>query len=147
MKAKTIRHAIEVRIFAFALLATFAFAAAANAQTLSARFTLPFEVQWGKSVLPAGEYTINMDSTTNVVLFRSVDGKTAGFTPMAIKDDSTKGPQALIVLIHGNQRTVRSINLPEQGVSLIYSPSTSAQREMLAKADHIQAVPVTTARK
>ncbi len=94
MKAKTMRHAIEVRLFAVVLLATCAFAAAANAQTIAAKFTLPFETHWGK-----------------------------------------------------NERRVRSLNLPGRGVSLIYPPTTSAEREMLAKADQVHAVPVITAGK
>jgi hypothetical protein len=46
MNAKTIWHAIKVRVFAAVLLATCAFAAAANAQNYTAKFTLPFEGQW-----------------------------------------------------------------------------------------------------
>lgn len=147
MKAKTIRHAIEVRIFAIVLLATCAFAAAANAQTIAARFTLPFEVHWGKNVLPPGDYMISIDSPANVALYRSADGKTVGFTPIPVKNSIDKGTAALFVMVHGNDRMVRSLNLPARGVSLIYTPATSAEREMLAKADQIQVVPVITARK
>ena len=145
MKAKTMRHAMEVRLFAVVLLATCAFAAAANAHTIAAKFTLPFEVQWGKNVLPAGEYTIDMDSLANVALVRSASGKTVGFTPIPIKAHSDKGGTALFVTVRGNERRVRSLNLPARGISLIYPPTTSAEREMLAKADQVQAVPVITA--
>ena len=55
MKAKTIRHAVEVRLFTAVLLATCAFVAAANAQTFSGRFTLPFEAHWGKNRSAGGE--------------------------------------------------------------------------------------------
>ena len=147
MKAKTIRHAIEVRLLAVVLLATCAFAAAANAQTTAAKFTLPFEAHWGKNVLPAGEYTISMDSLSNVALLRSANGKTIGFTPIPIQAYSHKGATALFVMVRGNQRIVRSLNLPARGVSLVYPPATSAEREMLAKADQVQAVPVITAGK
>jgi hypothetical protein len=142
MKAKTIRHAIEVRIFAAVLLATFAFVAAANAKTVSAKFTLPFEVHWGKNVLPAGDYTISMNSLANEAVIRSANGKTVGFTPIPIEASSDKGATALLVMVRGNERIVRSLNLPARGVSFIYPPATSAEREMLAKADQIQAVPV-----
>lgn len=145
MEAKTIRHAIKVRLFSVVLLATCAFAAAANAQTLSAKFTLPFEVHWGKNVLPAGDYTISMDSHTNMALVRSANGNTVGFTPIPIEASSNKGATALFAMVRGNDRIVRSLNLPAHGVSLIYPPATSAEREMLAKADQVQAVPVITA--
>jgi hypothetical protein len=147
MKAKTMRHAIEVRLFAVVLLATCAFAAAANAQTIAAKFTLPFETHWGKNLLPAGEYTITMDSSANVAFVRSANGKTVGFTPIPIKANSDKGATALFITVRGNERIVRSLNLPARGVSLIYPPATSAEREMLAKADQVQAVPVNTAGK
>ena len=147
MKAKTIRHAIEVRFFAVVLLATCAFAATANAQSFSGKFTLPSETHWGKNVLPAGNYTMSLDAQTNVALVRSADGKTAGFTPIPITTSSDKGATALSVMVRGNRRIVRSLNLPTHGVSLIYQPTTSAEREILAKADEVLTVPVITAGK
>jgi hypothetical protein len=147
VKAKTMRLAIEVRLFAVVLLATCAFAAAANAQTMAAKFTLPFEVHWGKNVLPAGNYTISMDSLADVALVRSANGNTVGLTPIPIQAKSDKGVTALFVMVRGNERIVRSLNLPTRGVSLIYPPATSAQRELLAKADQVRAVPVITAGK
>jgi hypothetical protein len=147
MKAKTIRHAIEVRLFAVVLLATCACATAVNAQTIAAKFNLPFEVHWGKSVLPAGEYTISMDSLANVGLVRAASGKTICFTPIPIRAYSDKGATALLVMVRGNEHFVRSLNLPTRGVSLIYPPATNAEREMLAKADQVQTVPVITADK
>ena len=147
MKAKTIRRAIKVRLFAAVLLATCAFAASANAQSFYAKFTLPFDTHWGKNVLPAGDYTISLDSRTNVALVRSADGQTVGFTPIPIEASSKKGATALFVMVHGNERIVRSLNLPEHGVSLIYTPTTSAEREILAKADQVKVVPVMTAGK
>lgn len=147
MKSKTIRHAIKVRLFAVVLLATCAFATAANAQSVAIKFNLPFEVHWGKNLLPAGEYSATMDSSANVALVRSVNGKTAFFTPIPIKVYNRTGNTALYVMVRGNERTVRSLNLPLRGISLIYGPGTDAEREMLAKADQIQAVPVITAGK
>jgi len=147
MKAKTIRHAIKVRFFTVVLVATCAFAAAASAQTFWARFSLPFETHWGKNVLPAGDYTISMNALTNVALIRSADGKTTGYTPIPIEAPSDKGATALFVMVRGNESVVRSLNLPGHGVSLIYPPATSAEREIFAKADHVQAVPVITAAK
>jgi len=147
MKAKTMRHAIEVRMFAVVLLATCAFATAANAQTLAAKFTLPFEVHWGKNVLPAGEYSVSIDSSASVGLVRSANGKTAFYTPIPIRAYSHTGNTALFVMVRGNDRIVRSLNLPTRGVSLIYRPTTSAEREMLAEADQVKTVPVIMAGK
>jgi hypothetical protein len=147
MKSKTMRHASVVKLFTVVLLATCAFAAAANAQTLAVKFTLPFEVQWGRNVLPAGEYSISMDSSANVALVRSANGNTVGFTPIPITATSHSGNTALFVMVRGNERLVRSLNLPARGISLVYPPTTSAQREMLANADQVRTVPVITAGK
>jgi len=147
MKTKTMRHSIEVRLFAVVLLGICAFATAASAQTLTVKFTLPFEVQWGRNVLPAGEYSISMDSSANVALVRSANGNTVGFTPIPIRATSHSGNTALFVMVRGNERLVRSLNLPGRGISLIYPPTTSAQREMLAEANQVKTVPVITAGK
>jgi hypothetical protein len=147
MRNKGKRHTTKATLFAVVLLATCAFAGLANAQTLAVKFTLPFEVQWGRNVLPAGEYSISMDSIANVALVRSANGNTVGFTPIPITATSHSGNTALFVMVRGNEHLVRSLNLPARGISLIYPPTTSAQREMLANADRVKSVPVITAGK
>jgi len=145
MRNKAMRHTTKVRLFAVVLLAICALATAASAQTLAAKFTLPFEVHWGRNVLPAGEYSISMDSSSNVALVRSASGKTIGFTPIPIQSYSHTGNTALFVMVRGNERIVRSLNLPARGVSLTYRPTTNAERETLANADQVKTVPVITA--
>jgi hypothetical protein len=145
MEAKTIRQPIAVKLLAVVLLATGAFAAAADAQTLAAKFTLPFEVHWGKTVLPAGEYTMSMDSLTNVALIWSVEGEAVCFTPIPVTAFSDKGATALLVMVRGNERIVRSLNLPSRRLSLVYQPTNQAEREIFAQADKVQAVPLITA--
>lgn len=147
MRNKGMRHATKARLFAVVLLATCAFAGIANAQTLAVKFTLPFEVQWGRNLLPAGEYSVSIDSSAKVALVRSANGNTVGFTPIPITATSHSGNTALFVMVRGNERLVRSLNLPTRGISLIYPPTTNAQREMLANADRIKSVPVITAGK
>jgi hypothetical protein len=153
MKAKTPWQAIKVKLFAVAVLVTCGFAAAANAQTsnvpqtVAVKFTLPFEVYWGKSVLPAGRYTMLMDASHPAALIQPENGKTAFFTPIPIRDGSHKGPAALVVVVRGNERMVRSLNLPGHDMSLIYQPATLAESEILAKADQVRTVPLITAGK
>ena len=62
------------------LCAISTFAAAAYAQpSFAGKFTLPYEVHWGQSVPPAGDYTIRMGPTGPAVI-RSADGARALFT-------------------------------------------------------------------
>ena len=147
MKFLTVRRATRIGLFAAVVLATSSFAASANAQSVAAKFNLPYEVHWGKSVLPAGTYTISMDSSAGVGLVRSAAGKTSFFTPIPIKTYTNKGNAALFVMVRGNERVVRSLNLPDRGISLTYHTATNAEREMLTKTDEIDLVPVTSARK
>jgi len=146
MKAKTLRHAFKVRLFAVVLLATCAFAAAANAQTVAVKFTLPFEVHWGKNLLPAGQYSVTLDSSRMWVWSDRQTGRSHSLHPSQSRLLATKAPPHYLSWSR-NERRVRSLNLPMSGISLIYRPATNAEREMLAKADQVQTVPVISAGK
>lgn len=151
MKIKSLRRAIKTSLFVFVAAASFGVAATANAQSsaqhaVAIRFTLPFEVYWGAKVLPAGQYTMYFDNSHPASLVESASGKTTFFTPIPIKNHSDKGPAGLLVMIRGNQRMIRSLNLPKSDLSLVYQPATSAEREILAKAEQVEAVPLTSAR-
>lgn len=148
MKFETIRNAIKVRLIAAAVLAAGLCASAGYAQTgFAGKFTLPYEVQWGGKALPAGQYVITMHSVRPTAIVQSTDGKIAFYTPIPIQDRAEKGATALKVLVRGHQRMVLSLNLPERGVRLVYRPTTAAERELIAQADHESTVPLTTAQK
>jgi hypothetical protein len=82
------------------------------------------------------------------VFVQSTSGK-AFYTSIPIKDDNynRKGAATLVVMVRGNERTVRSLNFPGRGYSLIYQPATKAEREILAKADQAETVPLIAAGK
>ena len=148
MKFETIRSVIKVKLFGAAMLAAGLFASAGYAQTtFSGKFTLPYEVQWGKTMLPAGQYFISMHAAGATAMVQSEDGKIAFYTPIPIRNRNEKGTTALKVLARGNERIVLSLNLPEHGLSLVYRPTTAAERELLAKADHQSTVLLTAASK
>lgn len=147
MQRKPVQDAMKARFLMGVLLVTCLFAAVANAQSYEGRFTLPYTVNWGNVVLPAGEYTITMNSLKAPALVRSASGKTKLFTVTPTMADVEKGSASLFITVIGNQRRVRSMNLPEFGSSLIYGPLTRTERQMLAEAGHVRAVPVITAEK
>jgi hypothetical protein len=130
------------------LIATCVFTAAANAQpSFEGKFTLPYEVQWNHAVLPAGEYSIQVDALGMPTVLHSTSSGNSVITNSPIVTDLEKGAARLTVTIQGNERRVRSMNLPRIGKSLIFDPLTKTEREMFAKAGRIDAVPVITARK
>ena len=148
MSFQTIRSVIKVKLFAAAMLAAGLCASTGYAQTnFSGKFTLPYEVQWGKNILPAGQYFITMNPVRPTAIVQSEDGKIAFYTPIPVQNHSEKGTTALKVLARGNERIVLSLNLPDHGLSLVYRPTTAAERELLAKAGHESTVPLTAARK
>jgi len=148
MKIKTMGQSIKAKLFVAVVLATCVYTVAANAQpSFEGKFTLPYEVHWNRAVLPAGEYSIQVDAKGMPTVVHSTStGKSVNTHP-PILADLEKGAARLTVTIHGNERRVRSMNLPQIGKSLIFEPLTTTEREMFAKAGHIESVPVVTAQK
>jgi len=148
---KTVRAThlpVSLKLFLGALLATCVFTLAANAQPIFAgKFTWPYEVHWGQAVLPAGDYSIRMDSVAGPAMIRPASGSSAVYTQFPITADSEKGGTYLTLTIQANERRVRSVNLPALGKSVIFTPLTKSERETLAKAGEINTVPVVTAEK
>ena len=146
MQKKTIRHASEVKLFVALVLATCVFAAAVSAQPrFEGRFTLPYEIHWGQTVLAAGEYTIFMNPSQAAAVVRSASGEAQFIRANVATEDNKKGVNCLIITARGNEHRVRSLNLPGVGQSLVYERLTKSERETVVKAD--QAVPVVVAAK
>ena len=138
----------KAAFFTVAMLAACALAGAANAQppTFTGKFTLPYEVHWGKTVLPAGDYSITMDRLDSAAIVRSASGKARFITGFPTSGDTRKGGCFLYVTSNGGQRTVRYLNAPMLGKVLIYAPISKTEREEIARGDG-QALPVVVAAK
>jgi hypothetical protein len=143
-----LQHPTSWKLFLGVLVATCAFAAAGYAQPIFlGKFTLPKEVHWGQAVLPAGVYYIRMDSMAAHAVVSSAGGDRTIFTRPPIIADSKQAGTFLTLTTMGTERTVRSLNLPELGKSVIFAPLTKSEQEELAKAGQSNTVPVVTARK
>lgn len=145
---KATRFQASLKLLVGIVIATCVFTAAANAHpAFAGKFTLPYEVRWGQTVLPAGAYFIEMDSTSAPAVVRSISGSLAVYTQSPSTADSEGDDMYLTITTQGNERKVRSMNLPGLGKSLIFAPLTKSERESLAKAGQIKTVPVVTAQK
>ena len=143
---RRIQQPATVKLLLGVLIATCMFAVAANAQpTFTGKFTLPYEVHWNHALLPAGEYSIRMNSNGVSATVRSVGSNRSFYTSVPIVVESENLCSCLSVTIRGNQRKVRSLNLPVIGKSLIFEPLTNTERKMFARKIRMDTVPVVTA--
>jgi hypothetical protein len=142
MVVKNIRNFVVL----FSIVAA---AVAASAQaSLHGKFQLTSETRWGKAVLPAGEYSLTIDSTQQPfrMTVQAINGKASAMTVAVSSTDAAPGGSYLFITGSGADRTVRSMNLPQLGRSVVYEPLTKAERETLY-AKTSQTVPIQIAKK
>ena len=148
---KTLGNQVGLRIgmglvlFVTGLLA----AGAANAQSaLQGTFHLDQEVRWGKSVLGAGDYTVEIESrkTPVMAMVRSADGNQSFMVMAAIHDDSRSKKTALFLTRKQQEWVVLSLNVPQIGWSLVFDRAGEEESKELANAEE-EKVPVTAVKK
>lgn len=126
------------------LMAIPAFTISANAEPVYVgKFTLPYEVHWHRALLPAGEYTITVSSESAPALVRSTNGSKTLYTEVPIVANSGEGSASLLITTAGGQHTVRSMNSPLLGATLIFQVISKPEREALANTTQPEAVMVT----
>lgn len=131
------------------LLSILTGAVAANGQdALHGKFQLSSEVRWGEAVLPAGEYSFVLESTQRPlkVVIYPADRKTGAMVIASAFENARPGGSYLFITENGSRGIVRSMNLPQLGMSLIYEPLTQRDRETLY-ASQSHTVPVQLAKK
>lgn len=111
------------------------------------KFTLPYQVHWGKSVLPPGDYTITIQSTgtPTIALISKAEGNGSIRVVSGVRSGPTNGVNALLVKDKDGQLTVHSLSLADLGMVLIYDPSLA--RESVQEARVSRTVPVMWAKK
>ena len=127
------------RFFTLTLLAVLAISAlsgmAVAQSVVTVKFHLDEQLQWGKAVLTPGEYTMSINSLTSPMrgVLRASDGKTVAQTFATVIGDPISKETSLQVTGNGAERRVLTLNLPEFGLSAIYSSLTKGEREEMAK--------------
>jgi len=120
----------------------------ASAQSLKATFTLPYEVRWGKAVLPAGPYTITFDSLSAPAIIRTRNGGDGVLVmPVTTGQAMDDQPSGLIVTATEKEHVVRYLNLREANISLGYHLFTKSERNLAGKIVEPEAVALLMARK
>ena len=122
----------------------------ASAQPLvKGTFTLPYEVHWGKAVLPPGHYSISIDDARRPSLVSNAltGGRRAVVMARAVGDAVKGQPTALLITKTENVRVVRSFNWSEGNQNFIYRALTGTERMQAARATEMLTVPILIAQK
>jgi len=138
------------QVLAAALLMSLFFIATSQAQTdlvvFAGKFTSTDQVQWGKTVLQPGEYTIIIGSGSmpSLVLVRDSKGRAVARF-MGIDSGKTSARDALLIKEKGGQMHVYSLELASLGKVLVYDPALARAAVLEARAP--QTVPVLLAKR
>jgi hypothetical protein len=111
------------------------------------KFTLTNQVQWGKTVLQPGNYTITIgsSSTPTFALLRDDKGRPVARFISGIDGGKTSAGNALLIREKGGQLCVYSLALASLGRVLVYDPALA--REAVLEARAPQTVPVMFAKR
>ncbi len=145
------------RLVLLAMLATVASVGLLSAEDYVGKFTLPFEVRWGKAALPPGDYTFNIDLARGGHMAKIIDqdgNSVAMIMASGTSDRQLDGRSELILVRRGNKGTVRALALATPGFGspkggLVFSyPAPKGEPPLLAQGPElIQRIPVLIAGK
>ena len=143
---KSIRSFTLLHLAMGSLLAICFNSGLASAQTLTGKFTLPFEAHWGQTNLPAGDYSFTLDQAGRggkVQIFHGAES--VAYLVNRSFDAASSGKMSLVVVRRSDGNYVQDLNLPEIGVIFHYAPQID--RGSAAREKEIARIPVTTGTK
>jgi hypothetical protein len=149
MRGKFTRYAAKAAVLAAVLVTAGMFGSVANAQSdYQGKFTLPYEVQWGKASLQPGTYvlTFTNDSRQLLVIRSAKSERPVALEPENIREDSGKGESALLIRSKGGKQIVHSLRISELGQTFVYDPAL-AHPHAIEEANNLRAIPVLTAKR
>ena len=141
---KTNRSLSWVKTLIVAVAAVCWCASLASAQSaIRGEFTLPFEARWGQAVLPAGEYSFNLQSirAPEVIQIRG-EGKSVLVMAQGASDAPTSNDSALVLAQDGATYVVRSLRLAPLGITLAYAPHKGKSQSVAMAPERTQRLPV-----
>lgn len=148
---RTHRVLAVTKLFMVALVMTPLFVSSARAQgadtVYRGTFTLTQQINWGKSVLRPGHYTMTIASIGNPAVVKVENEDTGeGFRVVTgVREGTTASTSALFLQVKNGRATVHSLSLPRFGIVLVYEPGPAREPVLEAYAD--QVVPVLLAKK
>jgi hypothetical protein len=133
-----------VKTFVAVLLGTCFMTGVASAQVWEGKFTLPFAAQWGKVVLPAGEYRVTLKTMELPAMVSVQDrGRNVRLVMANSYGQPTSSHNELIIVRNGGNRRIHALHLADRGVVFYYLPP-KGEREILAQGPVlIQRIPIS----
>jgi len=140
------RSRMLVKLSVALAVATCLLSGTANAQPImKGTFTLPYDVRWGGTLVPAGQYKIVIDSAYRPALVSTFAGNGQAYVMPQFVNQATRGAATALVVTQGEtERTVRALNWREGNRSFVYKPFTKAERKSLAQS-RTEMVPIRMA--
>lgn len=141
---KSIRCAKLAGLLGAVLLSTLLNAGVARAQDYVGNFTLTSETRWGRAILPPGHYTLQLESTNDLITVRSQDRRAAVMVlSIGHAIDTHLMSSQLILVSRRGKPTVSQLRLAGLAAILSYAVPKE-NREEVARAPLVaQLVPVT----
>ena len=127
-------------VFAIALFATAALCVQAQTATMSAN--IPFEFRVGKSLMPAGEYTVNQTAS----VLKLTGPKAVIVLTATGQRRSTDKPSTLVFNRYGNDYFLAKVWAPFASTGSVLRP-TRVEQEMVARAGAVQTASIPAYRK
>ncbi len=151
MKANHVRSSATLKLFLGVLLATCFLVTTAHAKPFySGTFQLTNEVQWGKSVLPPGTYSLVLDqldpSTRTITIRDARTGKLIVCELARIDHHTDNEDSKLLIAVGGNQRAVYSLWLAGMGEVFQQTRPLGENKRTAQEARNTEAVPIQLAK-
>jgi len=121
--------------------------AQAQIPTFTGKFTLTHQVQWSRTVLQPGDYTVTIAgmSAPTFVLIGDASGRPVAYFLGQVDDGKATGGNALLVGEKDGRQRVYALALADLKKMLVYDRAMA--KEEVTEAHAPQTVPVTLAKR
>ena len=146
---KTNRSHKLVRYLIFTCLAVCFSAALLSAEDWRTTFSLPFETQWGETVLPAGDYCLRFKDAGYKPMQLEQGTRFIAFLPVSTNETPrTPAKSQLLIVRDGKRATVHIQYIAELGTAFHFKVPERYEvyTQLIARSDEpvfIQRIPVT----
>jgi hypothetical protein len=101
-----------------------AFTVALNAQSEVVTVHVPFAFEAGGKLLPAGDYRVDREEASNVLLIHGASGNSSVFLTLAVEQSGPATSASLLFTREGGTLVLSEVRLPGQQSRILLAPHT-----------------------